>query len=74
MVFSRSAAVPDGVGIVLQGVQDSSNGSTVMEVLSNLSLKLQRHLASGTVDEPYSVESDVDPMDVDESNEDEDPD
>lgn len=71
MVFSRSTVVPDGVGAILQGIQDDSNGLTIMEVLNNLSQKLQRHFERGTTEEPYTVESDLDAMDLDEIDEDE---
>ena len=70
LIFSRSTVVPDGVGAVLQGIADNSAGLTVLEVLETLSQKLQRHLASGTAEEPYTLESDIDPMDVDENEDD----
>jgi len=72
LIFSRSTVVPDGVGAVLQGIADNSAGLTVLEVLETLSQKLQRHLASGTAEEPYTLESDIDPMDVDENEDDDD--
>lgn len=65
--------VPDGVGAILQAIADTSAGMTVLDILSSLSQKLQRHLANGTANEPFTLDSDadLDAMDIDQ-NEDED--
>lgn len=67
MIFSRSTNIPDGVGDILASVADSTIGSSmpIGDVLTSISTKLQRHLAAGSPDDPLTLESDIDAMDID---------
>jgi ubiquitin-conjugating enzyme E2 Q len=69
MIFTRSVDVPKGVEGILQGIADSSAGMTVPELLGNISQKLHRYLATGSQNDPLSIDSDVDMPDGEEGQE-----
>lgn len=72
MIFTKSSEVPEGVSGVLEDIASSASGMTIHELLNTISHRLHRHLATGSRDNPYSIDSDlemVDPEDEEEEGE-----
>lgn len=71
MIFARSSDLPKGVEPTLEDLATSSAGSTITELLSTISERLQKVLANGSQGDPFSVEdgSDVEMLDGDREDE-----
>lgn len=68
MIFARSSDLPKGIEPALADVATYSAGSTVSELLSTISERLQKVLATGAHGDPFSIEdgsSDVEMIDGD---------
>jgi ubiquitin-conjugating enzyme E2 Q len=66
MVFARSSDLPKGVESALQDLASISAGSTVAELLSTVSERLQKVFATGAQGDPFSIEDSSDAEVVDE--------
>jgi ubiquitin-conjugating enzyme E2 Q len=71
MIFARSSDLPTGVEAALQELVPYSAGSTVSELLSTISERLARVLATGSQGDPLSIDDATDVEMVDEDREDE---
>jgi ubiquitin-conjugating enzyme E2 Q len=69
MMYSETQDAPEIVRDVLENLQSYSAGLKVSELISQIASELQKALADGSRDNPFSLE---DEMDEDESNYDED--
>jgi ubiquitin-conjugating enzyme E2 Q len=71
MIFARSSDLPKGVEVALEELASYSSGSTIGELLSTISERLQKVLATGSQGDPFSIDdgSDVEMADGDREDE-----
>lgn len=70
MLYARSSVLPNGVEAALQDLAPASAGSTVTELLSTISSRLQNVLATGSQSDPLDIEDGSD-MEMFDGQEDE---
>src|SRR5277367_2663368 len=68
MMYSETEDAPENVRNVLENLQDYSAGLRVSELISQIASELQKALADGSRDNPFSLEDDE--MDEVESDDD----
>lgn len=66
MMYSETEDAPESVRNVLENLQNYSAGLRLSELISQIASELQKALADGSRDNPFSLEEDE--MDEDESN------
>lgn len=71
MIFARSSDLPKGVEAALGELASYAAGSTIAELLSKISERLQKVLATGSQGDPFSIEDGSDVEMVDDEQEEE---
>ncbi|CZR58141.1 related to ubiquitin conjugating enzyme [Phialocephala subalpina] len=69
MAFTETPGVSQAALEVLQDIADSSTGVYLPELIGTISRKLQRALATGSRNDPLSIDDDVDMPDAQQSDE-----
>ncbi|PQE18799.1 ubiquitin conjugating enzyme protein [Rutstroemia sp. NJR-2017a WRK4] len=72
MIFAKSDGAPEAVTSTLSQLEPSSAGMRLPDLISNISQKLQRALATGASNDPVSIDDEDDEMEDAEDEESED--
>src|SRR5271168_982506 len=60
MMYSETEDAPENVRSVLENLENYSAGLKVLELISQIASELQKALADGSRDNPFSLEDEID--------------